>query len=367
MDSPEPQHLLPDESNAEFIEPPPGSDVGEVLFTRAGTLMALPFDVKRLKPAGNAFAIAQGIAAGEAPYWRAAASNNGVLAYASGQSEYRRQYVWRDRQGKNLGSVGEAGGVAMISPDGKLVTGDRGRDIWVVDLKRGTGRQLTFEGAFNPIWSPDGRYIAYGKVGVGIFRKPADGAGQPELLVAAKGLSIPKSWSPDGRFILYAQLNPGNGADLLGIPVEPNPKPFVVAQSPATEDQGQFSPDGRWVAYTSNESGQSEIYVVPFPVSPSGGKWMVSRGGGVMPRWRRNGKELFYISPDSKMMAVEVNTGPVFQSGTPHALFQTDIVDTGIRTGPMSWDLAPDGNRFLIITDVPGEASLTVALNWRTR
>jgi len=364
MDSPESQHLLPDESNAEFIEPPPGSHVGEVLFTRSGTFMALPFDLKSLKPAGNEFPIAQGIAAGETPYWRAAASSQGVLAYVSGQSE-RRQYVWRDRQGKKLGSVGDSGGVVMISPDGKLLTGDQGRDIWVVDLKQGTGRQLTFEGAFNPIWSPEGRYVAYDKFGVGIFRKLANGVGQEEMLIAAKGLSVPKSWSPDGRFILYAQINPGTGADLLGIPVESNPKPFVVAQSPATEDQGQFSPDGHWVAYTSNESGQSEIYVVPFPRSASGGKWMVSRGGGVMPRWRRNGKELFYIAPDSMMMAVDVNPGPVFQSGAPHPLFQSDIEDNGIRTGPMSWDLSPDGNRFLIITDAPGDASLTVALNWR--
>ena len=137
-------------------------------------------------------------------------------------------------------------------------------------------------------------------------------------------------------------------------------------QTPATEDQGQFSPDGHWIAYTSNETGQSEIYVIPFPLSTSGGKWMVSRGGGVQPRWRRNGKELFYISPDSKMMVVAVDTRPVFHIGTPRALFQTDIVDTGIRTGPMSWDIAPDGNRFIIITESPGEASsITVALNWR--
>ena len=132
------------------------------------------------------------------------------------------------------------------------------------------------------------------------------------------------------------------------------------------EDQGQFSPDGHWLAYTSNVSGPSEIYVIPFPPTV-GAKWLVSRGGGVQPRWRRDGKELFYISPDSKMMSVEVKTQPVFQSGTPHSLFQTDIVDTGIRTGPISWDIAPDGNRFLIIAPNSSErSSLTVALNWQT-
>jgi Tol biopolymer transport system component len=146
----------------------------------------------------------------------------------------------------------------------------------------------------------------------------------------------------------------------------PDPHPLVLAQTQATEDQGQFSPDGHWVAYTSNESGQSEIYVIPFPPAPNEGRWVVSRGGGVMPRWRRDGKELFFISPDRKMMAVDVSTKPTFQSGTPHALFDTDMVDTGIRTGPMSWDIAPDGKRFLIISEnSTGASSLNVILNWR--
>ena len=220
--------------------------------------------------------------------------------------------------------------------------------------------------SFNPIWSPDGRYVAYDKLGAGICRKPANGVGVEELLVPRNKLAVPKSWSPDGEFIVYAQINPGTGADLLAIPVTGDRKPFVVVQTPGTDDQGQFSPDGHWLAYTSNESGQSEIYVIPFPPSAGGGKWLVSRSGGVQPRWRRDGKELFYISLDSKMMSVEVDTGHVFQSGTPHPLFQTEMVDTGIRTGPMSWDLAPDGNRFLIISENSTDAlSLNVALNWR--
>jgi len=163
---------------------------------------------------------------------------------------------------------------------------------------------------------------------------------------------------------MYAQVNPETAADLLAIPMDGERKPFVVVQTPANENQGQFSPDGRWVAYTSNESGLSEIYVIPFPPSQGGGRWRVSSGGGVMPRWRRDGKELFYISPDSQMMAVDVTTRPVFQSDNPHALFQTDIVDTGIRNGPMSWDIAPDG-RFLIISETSTDASITVLLNWR--
>ena len=369
MDGSESRQLLPDASNAQLVGPQAGGRVGAVIFARGGTLMALPFDVKRLEAAGDAFPIAQRIAASGNTYRLAAASNQGVLAYVSGERG-GWQYVWRDRQGTRLGAVPDAGGVAMISPDGKQLLGDRGQQTWVLEFARGVATQLTFgpPSNFNPIWSPDGRTIAYGKVGAGIYRKPANGAGGEELLVRSRSLAVPKSWSPDGRFIVYAQINRDTGADLLAVPVEGDRTPFVVAATPANEDQGQFSPDGHWLVYTSNESGQSEIYAIPFPPSSSGGKWMVSRGGGVQARWRRNGRELFYISPDSRMMSVEVTTGPVLQFGTPRPLFQTEIVDTGIRTGPISWDVAPDGNRFLIITaNASDTSSLTVVLNWLAR
>jgi len=366
MHSAQVQQVVPDVSNAEFMGPPAGSRIGAVIFTRGNALMALPFDVKRLEPAGDAFAIAHEIAGGPDSYRLTAASNAGVLAYVSGQRA-DWQYVLRDREGRNLGSYPNAGGVAMISADGKRLVGDRYEGgLWVLEFAEGTATRLTFGGGFNPIWSPDGRYIAYDKVGDGIYRKLASGAGEEELLTKEDRLAVPKSWSPDGNIVVYAQINPGTGADLMAIPVNGDRKPFPVVQTKATEDQGQFSPDGHWLAYTSNESGQAEIYVIPFPPAP-GAKWLVSRGGGVQPRWRRDGKELFYISPDSKMMSVEVNTRPVFQSGTPRSLFQTKIVDTGIRTGPLSWDLAPNGDRFLIIEPNASDTSaLTVILNWRS-
>lgn len=362
------RHIVPDAANAQFIAPLPGNDVGAVVFTRGNTLMALPFDSKRLEVVGDASPIAHEVA-GQSSYSLVSASNTGVLAYVSGQRD-SWQYVWRDRQGKKLGAYPGAGGVAMISSDGKRLAGDRAGETWVLEFASGTATQLTFgaPGNFNPIWSPDGRYIAYDKINVGIYRKLATGAGAEELLVASKGLAVPKSWSPDGKFIVYAQINQGTGADLMAVPVDGNRKPFPIAQTNATEDQGQFSPDGHWLAYTSNESGQGEIYAIPFPPSANGGKWLVSHGGGVQPRWRRDGKELFYISPDSKMMAVPVSTTPVFRSGTPQALFDSEIVDTGIRTGPLSWDLAPDSKRFLIITpSSPDTSSVTVDLNWRDR
>ena len=358
ISSPESRQILPDFSDPEFVEPMPGSQMGHVLFTRNGMLMALPFDTRRLEPAGNATPVAQAVEASSGRW----ASSRGLLAYVSGQHA-SRQYTWRDRSGRSLGTAGDAGAVVVISPDGRRLVGDRG-GIRVLEFAGGTGTQITFGGiGQDPVWSPDGRYVAFGSSG-GIYRKLASGAGVPELLAPGERLMVPKSWSPDGRFLMYAQLNPGTAADLLAIPVDGERKPFVVVQSSGNEDQGQFSPDGRWVAYTSNESGLSEIYVIPFPPSPSGGRWLVSKGGGVMPRWRRDGKELFYISPDSQMTAVDVTTDPVFKSGEPHALFQTDIADTRIRTGPMSWDIAPDG-RFLIITETSTDASITVVLNWR--
>ncbi len=366
MDTPDLLRILPDVSNSEVVDPPSGSRVGAILFTRDGTLMALPFDMKKLAATGDAYPIAQGIAQASNSRWLAGASGQGMLAYVAGQSG-GRQYVWRDRQGKNLGTLGDAGNVVMISPDGKHLAGDRDGDIWLLEFARRVATRLTFgpPASANPVWSPDGRYVAYFKGGSGIYRKLADGTGAEELLLRTTALAVPKSWSPDGHFILYAQINPATGSDLLALPIEPDPHPLPIAETTGNEDQGQFSPNDHWIAYTSNESGRSEIYVVPFPPTASGGKWMVSSGGGVQPRWRRDGKELFYISPDWKMMAVDVSTSPTFHAGTPHPLFDTEMVDTGIRTGPMSWDIAPDGNRFLIITaNALDTSSLNVVLNW---
>jgi len=366
IDGPEARRFLPDVTAPQIVAPP-ASRSGAILFTRSGTLMALPLDMKQLKPIGEPFDVAQGIAQGTNQVPLIASSWNGVLAYVSGQRS-RRQYVWRDRAGKSLGTVGDAGGVVMISPDGKNLVGDPGSKITVQELGGRSTTQVTVgsTGGQNPAWSPDGRYVAYNGP-EGIYRKEASGGSPAELLLRSKTLAVPKSWSPDGRYLVYAQINPGTGADLFALPLgQPNASPLLLAQTRATEDQGQFSPDGHWLAYTSNESGRSEIYVVPFPPDPAARRWVVSQSGGVMPRWRRDGKELFFVSPDWKMMAVDVSTRPTFRSGAPKPLFDTEMIDTGIRTGPMSWDIAPDGKRFLIISENSPEASsLDVILNWR--
>ena len=368
MDGPEAWRILPDTTQAQVVAAPQGGHIGAILFTRAGTLFALPFDETGLKAAGESFAVAQQIAGGTNSEWLAASSYNGVVAYVSGQLS-RWQYIWRDRQGRNLGAIGDSGGVVMISPDGKRLVGDPGGTIVIQEFGRGATTRLTMgtSGGMNPAWSHDGRYIAYNGLG-GIYRKSTDGGAPPELLLRSPTLAVPKSWSPDGRYLIYAQVYPGTGSDLFALPIgQAGAQPMALWQTPATSSQGEFSPDGRWVAITSNDSGQSEIYVIPFPPTANEKKWVVSTGGGVMPRWRRDGKELFFISPDWKMMAVDVSTNPSFQSGTPHALFDTEMVDTGIRTGPMSWDVAPDGKRFLIISEnSAGASSLNLILNWRS-
>jgi Tol biopolymer transport system component len=366
MDGPEAWRILPDTTRAQVVAPAPGSRIGAILFTRAGTLTALPFDKKRLEPAGDPFSVAQQIAGGTNSEWLAASSYSGVVAYVSGQLS-TWQYVWRDRQGKNLGAIGNAGGVVMISRDGKRLVGDPAGQITILEFGSRVSTRLTVTPwGQNPAWSADGRYIAYNGSG-GIYRKATAGGSPPELLLHSQTLAVPKSWSPDGRYLIYAQVYPGTGSDLFALPIgQPGAQPMALWQTPATSGQGEFSPDGRWVAITSNDSGQSEIYVIPFPPTASEKKWAVSKGGGVMPRWRRDGKELFYISPDWKMMAVDVDTRPTFRSGTPRALFDTEMADTGIRNGPMSWDIAADGRRFLIVTDKTQEtSSLNVILNWR--
>jgi eukaryotic-like serine/threonine-protein kinase len=370
MDGPEARQILPDNARAQVVAASSGSRVGAILFTRAGALMALPFDEKRLEAAGEAFAVTQQIAGSGNWEWLAASSYNGVVAYVSGHFS-TWQYVWRDRQGKNLGAIGDAGGVVMISPDGKQLVGDPAGQITTLEFGSRVSTRLTVTSwGQNPTWSPDGRYVAYDGSG-GIYRKATAGGAPPELLLRSQSqaLTFPKSWSPDGHYLIYAQVYPGRGSDLLALPIDqPGAKPIALWQTPATSDQGEFSPDGHWVAVTSTESGQSEIYVIPFPPTADEKKWVVSTGGGVMPRWRRDGRELYYVSPDWKMMAVDVDTQPTFRSGTPRALFDTEMVDTGIRNGPMSWDVAPDGKRFLIITEKTQEASyLNVILNWRAQ
>jgi serine/threonine protein kinase/Tol biopolymer transport system component len=353
-------------------------NTGYLLFLREGTLMAQNFDTTKLEFTGEAVPLAEGVGNNFTRGFFSAALT-GALVFRGGGMGGNRQYTWFDRQGKNLGAALEPGVYSdlSLSPDGARAVGDRAvsgapSDLWILDFARGVSTQFTFDPAAdnNPVWSPDGTHIAFDSVREGsrnLYQKVSTGAGTDELLLKSPEDKRPKDWSRDGKYLLYAVANPKTGADLFALPVTGEKKPIPVVATEAAEDQGQFSPDSRWVAYKSDAGGRNEIYVRPFPPTENGGQWKVSNAGGAQPRWNSSGKELFYIAPDGKLMAAEVSTvGGTFKSGTPQPLFDSQVFGGGNTAGAIRWDLTPDGKKFLIITQVTEATSspMTVILNW---
>jgi eukaryotic-like serine/threonine-protein kinase len=354
---------------------------GNLLFLRGETLMSQPFDPSRLELTGSAAQLADQVSTSNTYIGLFSVSNSGVLAYAVAGSS-SRQLTWFDRQGKVVGHVGEAAArdELSLSPDGTRVAEGRVDEkgtwvVWGLDLARGVNTRLTFEngGAGNGTWSPDGSQIIYAPGGgesPDLYRKPANGAGQGDLLFHSDVAKQPLDWSRDGRFLLFIQRGKTTGSDLWVLGLDGDRKPFPYLATPFEEMQAKFSPDGHWVVYTSNESGTREVYVQPFPLS-TGGKWPISNGGGSQPRWSRDGKELFYFTPDSMLMAVSVSAnGAAFQPGVPKPLFRAAILG-GTGDGANSawrWDVSPDGQRFLMNTALEDTAAppVTIVLNWQS-
>ncbi|MBC8647848.1 MAG: serine/threonine-protein kinase [Thermoanaerobaculia bacterium] len=351
-------------------EPAIWAPPGFLLFVREQTLMAQPFDAVRLRLTGEPFPVASDV--DYVPVWGSAgfsASANGVLAYQSGGRAVR-QLVWFDRGGKALGVLGEPGeyrGDPRISPDGKRVATarddprTRSADIWLFDVARGVGSRLNFEASWEdfPIWSPDGSQIVFDSNRDGVmnlYQKPASGVGTDERLVKSEHWKYPQDWSRDGRHLVYQVRDPKNRNDLWVLPLFGDRKPTPLLSTPFSESEARFSPDGRWFAYVSDESGRQEVYVQPFP--PTGAKWQISVGGGSTPRWRGDGSQIIYLSPDYMHRAVAIRTEPTFEAGVPQDLFRT----------PLSWgsDVTSDGERFLV--NMPAAETpvspITVVVNW---
>ena len=388
LNSQETRRILPDASNVVYSPPGDGNRNGHLLFVRENTLMAQPFDPMSLKPAGELFPVAEHIPLVNVQgYSLVSVSDNGVLVFQSGQIGPQSRLTWFDRSGKQMGPVAALGtgfGPAL-SPDEKTVAVPRGDpernagDIWIHEFARGTDTRFTFHASRNgyPVWSPDGSRIVFssdrGGKNPDLYLKDVNGARQEELLIQSPYNKIASDWSRDGRVLVYAELDPKTKADLWVLRIGPaggDRKPIPFLRTEFNEWQGQFSPDGHWIAYTSDESGQWEVYVRPFPAAAPG-KWKVSTAGGEQPRWRRDGKELYYMAPDRKLMAVSVKAVGerlIFEAGTPEPLFESHIPLRSSTNPRFHYAVTGDGKRFLVQTMVGESAdlSITVVQNWLT-
>jgi serine/threonine protein kinase len=345
---------------------------GQLLFARQGTLFAQNLDASRMELTGSPSAVAENVVT-------VSASAANSIAYRTG-SGIERQFVWLDRAGKEIEKVGNPDTATptnpALSPDGRRVAVSRtvggNLDIWLLELQRAVVSRFTFDAAGEtyPVWSPDGRRIVFTSSRKGVndlYLKPSTGAGMEEPLLATMLNKQGQDWSPDGRFLLFG--SPPVNPDIWALPMDGDRKPFVVVQTPFSERLGQFSPDGKWIAYESNESGRFEIYVQPFP--GPGGKWQVSTNGGAQPRWRRDGKELFYIGIDERLMAAPIrftSDGQSIEPSSPTPLFATHIGGAVQGTNRQQYVVSPDGQRFLMNTITEQATSpITVILNWKPK
>jgi WD40 repeat protein len=363
------------DSNAIYVR-------GYLMFMRESNLMAQPFDPARLAVTGDAVPVAEAVQrVSISAYGEFSAAANGTLVYRGGAAATGIKLAWLDRNNKLLSTLGDAADILdlCLSPDGKSVavtiqdhtTGNG--DIWIYDVARGTRTRFTFDAGSdqNPIWSPDGRTIVFAsdrKGHLDLYRKPSDGSANEELLYSDTDDKQPASWSPDGKYLMYRVYNPHSAkgaSNLWLLPLDPQsspPKPLPFQRPPFSAEFADFSPDGHWVAYQSGESGQPQIYIVPFP--GAGGKLQISKDLGTFPRWRRDGKEIFFFSALSGRVlgAAIMPRGNFLEVGDVRELVGPILGGGGAYT----YDVTADGQRFLVLYQGQQAADepLTLVQNW---
>jgi Tol biopolymer transport system component len=361
LDSPKPTAVLKTDSYAEYAPP------GYLLFVKGSTLVAQPFDARSFRASGEPVPIAEQVERNQGNLRGAfSVSRTGVLAYRQiGDT----QLVWFDRMGRASGSVGARGRYTnpALSPDQQRVAVSRGdaatgtRDIWTIELPRGIASRLTADGMANqPVWSPDGSRLAY-LTREGFAQRASNGSGSAALIQSAPSGDL-LDWSPDGRALVYeSPFTPRTAFDIWMLPLVGDRKPVPLVQGDFFDVQGQVSPDGRWLAYASDESGRFEVSVQPFPSGQ--GRWRISANGGLEPHWRRDGKELFFLALDRTLMAVPVGTGSTFEMDMPKPLFETRMSTLWNYTRNQ-YAVAADGQRFLINQPAGQASPITVLVNW---
>jgi eukaryotic-like serine/threonine-protein kinase len=365
-------------ANAHYV------DTGHLVYTLGGALRAVRFDLKRLEAIGEPVPILDGISTGSTGQANVAISRTGTLLYVPGATAVaaspQLSLVWVNRQGREepIAAPLRAYMYPRISPDGTRVAldiRDQENDIWIWDLKRQTLTRLTFDPGLDraPVWTPDGRRVIFSSQaqnsGQGnLFWKPADGTGSAERLTTSGDAQYPSSISPDGTRLVYRDDDQKTKRDIAFLTLDDKRQSQRILQTTFNEENGEVSPDGRWLAYQSDESGQSQVYVRPFP-KVDDGRWQISPSGGSRPLWARNGRELFYLDATNLLMAVPVQTSPAFSAGNPAKVFDTRYA---VPQNARTYDVSPDGQRFLMIkTNQQTErsagqapASIVVVVNW---
>jgi dipeptidyl aminopeptidase/acylaminoacyl peptidase len=331
----------------------------------------------RLELTGEAVPIAEDVALGGSSGRNGAfsVSKTGVLAYQTSTGSIRTELVWLDRQGTRVGTLGDRADYmdVELSPDGTraavsvLDPARNTRDIWLYDVARGIRTRFTDDPAneVSPVWSPEGAAIVFDsnrKKNADLYQKVSSGVQAEQTILQNGQTERAWSWSRDGRYLLYTIGDGVPTFDLWVLPLFGDQKPFPFLATPFAETRAKFSPDGRWVAYTSNESGRAEVFVAPFPKADA--KYRISTGAGSWSRWRPDGKGIFYLTPGDTLMSAEVNgQGPTFAVGAVTPLFKMETRAGGQR---YPYDVSPDGQRFLVNTSVeqPESPPITVVVNW---